>query len=245
MPASHIVSRVSGVRSWWHFMYYCAFVLVLGVTGVVLIVLDLSLTWGSGVWLSMTYESDICRLHIFCGWSGNSRQKRETKFGKKEQKLLCHNPLIGNLMHRVWMILISMQLMGLGWRWSTTSWMVAFIFSFSYYHHQIGSMSYYPLFRTSSSNKGTRCMSIYSYCLDFMLLNKLTIRPQFLWSNVGLFLFIRWNTSNEPICHHSLATNYVTVFENMDTATARHLYPVFSWESRWSFLCGLMPEMHE
>ena len=110
-------------------MYYCAFVLVLGVTGVVLIVLDLSLTWGSGVWLSMTYESDICRLHIFCGWSGNSRQKRETKFGKKEQKLLCHNPLIGNLMHKVWMIRISMQLMGLGWQWSTTSWMVAFIFS--------------------------------------------------------------------------------------------------------------------
>ena len=28
-----------------------------------------------------------------------------------------------------------------------------------YYHHQIGSMNYYPLFRVSSWNNGVRCMS--------------------------------------------------------------------------------------
>ena len=31
----------------------------------------------------------------------------------------------------------------------------------SYYHHQIGSMNYYPLFRVRSWNNGMRCMSFY------------------------------------------------------------------------------------
>ena len=33
------------------------------------------------------------------------------------------------------------------------------IYTLSYYHHQIGSMSYYPLFRVRSWNNGVRCMS--------------------------------------------------------------------------------------
>ena len=35
------------------------------------------------------------------------------------------------------------------------------IYSLSYYHHQIGSMNYYPLFRVRSWNNGMRCMSLY------------------------------------------------------------------------------------
>ena len=35
------------------------------------------------------------------------------------------------------------------------------IYTFSYYHHQIGSMNYYPLFRLRSWNNGVRCMSFY------------------------------------------------------------------------------------
>ena len=31
----------------------------------------------------------------------------------------------------------------------------------SYYHHQIGSMNYYPLFMVGSWNNGVRCMSLY------------------------------------------------------------------------------------
>ena len=31
----------------------------------------------------------------------------------------------------------------------------------SYYHHQIGNMNYYPLFRVRSWNNGVRCMSFY------------------------------------------------------------------------------------
>ena len=39
--------------------------------------------------------------------------------------------------------------------------MIERIYTLSYYHHQIGSMNYYPLFRVRSWNNGVRCMSIY------------------------------------------------------------------------------------
>ena len=35
------------------------------------------------------------------------------------------------------------------------------IYTLSYYHHQIGSMNYYPLFRVRSWNNGVSCMSFY------------------------------------------------------------------------------------
>ena len=35
------------------------------------------------------------------------------------------------------------------------------IYTVSYYHHQIGSMNYYPLFRVRSWNNGVHCMSFY------------------------------------------------------------------------------------
>ena len=35
------------------------------------------------------------------------------------------------------------------------------IYTLSYYHHQIESMTYYPLFRVRSWNNGVRCMSFY------------------------------------------------------------------------------------
>ena len=36
-----------------------------------------------------------------------------------------------------------------------------YIYTLSYYHHQIGSMNYYPLFRVRSWNNGVRCISFY------------------------------------------------------------------------------------
>ena len=39
--------------------------------------------------------------------------------------------------------------------------MIERIYTLSYYHHQIGSMIYYPLFRVMSWNNGMRCMSLY------------------------------------------------------------------------------------
>ena len=39
--------------------------------------------------------------------------------------------------------------------------MIERIYTLSSDHHQIGSMSYYPLFRVRSWNNGMRCMSLY------------------------------------------------------------------------------------
>ena len=39
--------------------------------------------------------------------------------------------------------------------------MIERIYTLSYYHHQIGSMNYYPLFRVRSRNNGMCCMSFY------------------------------------------------------------------------------------
>ena len=39
--------------------------------------------------------------------------------------------------------------------------MIERIYTLSYYHHQIGSMNYYPLFRVRSWNNGMSCMSLY------------------------------------------------------------------------------------
>ena len=47
------------------------------------------------------------------------------------------------------------------------------ICTLSYYHHQIGSMNYYPFFRVRSWNNCMRCMSI--YILISLLLEKVMI----------------------------------------------------------------------
>ena len=39
--------------------------------------------------------------------------------------------------------------------------MIQIIYTLSYYHHQIGSMNYYPLFRVRSWNNGMHCMFLY------------------------------------------------------------------------------------
>ena len=39
--------------------------------------------------------------------------------------------------------------------------MIEIIYILSYYHHQIGSMNYYPLFRVGSWNNSMCCMSLY------------------------------------------------------------------------------------
>ena len=40
------------------------------------------------------------------------------------------------------------------------------IYTLSYYHHQIGSMNYYPLFWVRSWNNGVGCMSLYIRMYD-------------------------------------------------------------------------------
>ena len=43
------------------------------------------------------------------------------------------------------------------------------IYTLSHYHHQIGSMDYYPLFRVTSWNNGLRCMSFWILIISFAL----------------------------------------------------------------------------
>ena len=45
--------------------------------------------------------------------------------------------------------------------------MIARIYTLSYYHHQIGNMNYYPLFRVRSWNNGMRCLSLYILIMWF------------------------------------------------------------------------------
>ena len=45
------------------------------------------------------------------------------------------------------------------------------IYTLSYYHHQIGSMNYYPLFRVRLWNNGVRCMSFYILFNEMLIEN--------------------------------------------------------------------------
>ena len=53
--------------------------------------------------------------------------------------------------------------------------MFEIMYTLSYYHHQIGSMNYYPLFRARSWNNGMRCMSLYSYCIISEIANIIAV----------------------------------------------------------------------
>ena len=57
--------------------------------------------------------------------------------------------------------------------------MIERIYTLSYYHHQIGSMNYYPLFRVRSWNTGVRCMSLYVPMCMFtaMYVTLISIQP--------------------------------------------------------------------
>ena len=54
-------------------------------------------------------------------------------------------------------------------------WLREYIYTLSYYHHRIGSMNYYPLFRVRSWNNGVRCMS---FCILIGLLCHVSPSPQ-------------------------------------------------------------------
>ena len=61
------------------------------------------------------------------------------------------------------------------------------ICTLSYYHHQIGSMNYYPLFRVRSWNNGVRCMSFY-------ILTKPIEHYTTSWDHSDVSELIHWRT---------------------------------------------------
>ena len=78
----------------------------------------------------------------------------------------------------------------------------------SCYHHQIGSMNYYPLFRVRSWNNGMRCMSIFFWLSDYT--HSPWIQPDQPWTNCDtMFLSSSSNTSSRllprPTCASKLS----------------------------------------
>ena len=73
------------------------------------------------------------------------------------------------------------------------------IHTLSYYHHQIGSMNYYPLFRVRSWNNGMRCMSFYILKIQCLLLTMssqfLTIQQKFM-NNSQVIMPVVMNNSH-------------------------------------------------
>ena len=72
------------------------------------------------------------------------------------------------------------------------------IYTLSYYHHQIGSMYHYPLFRVRSWNNGMRCMSIFlSRCSVWTQRNGSSniiakIASYWIWHKMFYLTFIRF-----------------------------------------------------
>ena len=72
-----------------------------------------------------------------------------------------------------------------------------YIYTLSYYHHQIGSMNYYPLLRVRSLNNGVRCMSFYILILlnEIVPSNKFSLEQQHyleVLTHLDLPLYIHW-----------------------------------------------------
>ena len=63
------------------------------------------------------------------------------------------------------------------------------VYTLSCYHHQIGCMSYYPLFRVRSWNNGMHCMSLYILIV---------------WSQQFIVVC-------NPMCHHGTSSSLVQV----------------------------------
>ena len=105
------------------------------------------------------------------------------------------------------------------------SWWLREYIALSYYHHQIGSVNYYPLFRVRSWNNGMRCMSLYSYAEFFsiwwrhhvvcsrqsswiyywvyMLVFESEFQQIFLFCNLGIWcenvsIYFDWTPSSSP-----------------------------------------------
>ena len=82
--------------------------------------------------------------------------------------------------------------------------MIERIYTLSYYHHQIGSMNYYPLFRVRSWNNGMRCMSLYILTLAPARLEVLSHRHDDVikWKHFSRYWpfvrGIRWSPVNSP-----------------------------------------------
>ena len=83
--------------------------------------------------------------------------------------------------------------------------MIEKIYTLSYNHHQIGSLSYYPLFRVRSRNNGMRCMSLYiliDHLWQRLVMSSANILFSLLksYQNVKLFISVHHPTLSDEQC---------------------------------------------
>ena len=79
------------------------------------------------------------------------------------------------------------------------------IYTLSYYHHQIGSMNYYPLLRVRSWSDGVRCMS---FCIIYLTLPDFTLP----------YLNLPYLTSPHLISSHLISSVHLICW-----------HPIFKW----------------
>ena len=88
------------------------------------------------------------------------------------------------------------------------------IYTLSYYHHRIGSMNYYPLFRVRSWNNGVRCVS---FCILTTTSNE-KLRPHFELTN-----YTRTSSSRASyVCLSWVIWRKVTAIYRERTLMPRH-----------------------
>ena len=110
------------------------------------------------------------------------------------------------------------------------------IYTLSYYHNQIGSMNYYPLFRIRSWSNGVRCMSFYilirgtlkKLCF-FKFTSKcdMTAKQQLKWHVIRLF----WGVSRFPyrcLTHWSLGDVFITL-KKISQNVADEVHELLLW----------------
>ena len=79
------------------------------------------------------------------------------------------------------------------------------IYTVSYYHHQIGSMNYYPLFRVRSWNNGMRFISFYIHILIISTLYKNVLYPGS-WTTVYRMKSLHFDSNVINVCSQEAIT---------------------------------------
>ena len=85
------------------------------------------------------------------------------------------------------------------------------ICTLSYYHHQMGSMNYYPLFRVRSWNNGVRCMSFYILMMTSSNGNIFRVTGHLCWEFTGPRWILRTKASDAEVWCSLWSTSESTV----------------------------------
>ena len=88
----------------------------------------------------------------------------------------------------------------------------------SYYHHQIGSLNYYPLFRVRSWNNGVRCMSFYIFIANMLIFSETRMIPNHfnqLYSWIISYVFGTIYNSPTRYDIHSLALICIVILRRI------------------------------